>query len=87
MLILPLCSIYSNSGHVGWSAGISNTILKLDTKDDCGQVWFQLAQWFLRRRFLKKFTPTTEDDDDDDDTDDDDADDGRQVMAKAHMAF
>jgi hypothetical protein len=25
-------------------------------KDDSGQVWFKLAQWFQRRRFLKKFT-------------------------------
>jgi hypothetical protein len=24
--------------------------------DDSGQVWFKLAQWFQRRRFLKKFT-------------------------------
>jgi hypothetical protein len=23
---------------------------------DSGQVWFKLAQWFQRRRFLKKFT-------------------------------
>ena len=28
---LPLCSIFSNSGHVGWSAGTPDTILKLDT--------------------------------------------------------
>jgi hypothetical protein len=25
-------------------------------KDDSGQVRFKLAQWFQRRRFLKKFT-------------------------------
>ena len=25
-------------------------------KDDSGQVWFKLAQWLQRRRFLKKFT-------------------------------
>jgi hypothetical protein len=25
-------------------------------KDDSGQVWFQLAQWFQKRRFLKKLT-------------------------------
>jgi hypothetical protein len=26
------------------------------SKDDSGQVWFKLAQWFQRRRFFKKFT-------------------------------
>ena len=25
-------------------------------KDNSGQVWFKLAEWFQRRRFLKKFT-------------------------------
>ena len=25
-------------------------------KDDSGQVWFKLAQWFQRRIFFKKFT-------------------------------
>jgi hypothetical protein len=25
-------------------------------KDDSGQVWFKLAQWFQRRRFSNKFT-------------------------------
>jgi hypothetical protein len=28
----------------------------MSPKDDSGQVWFKLAQWFPRRRFLKKFT-------------------------------
>jgi hypothetical protein len=28
----------------------------LPSKDDSGQVWLKLAQWFQRRRFLKKFT-------------------------------
>jgi hypothetical protein len=37
------------------------------------KVWLQLAQWFLRRRL--KFTM------------DGRTDDGRQVMAKAHLAF
>ena len=43
--------------------------------NDSGQVWLKLAQWFQRRRFLKKFT-----------TDDGRrrTDDGRKVMAKAH---
>ena len=40
------------------------------SKDDSGQVWIKLAQWFQRRRFLKKFRRKT--------------DDGRQVMAIAH---
>ena len=43
--------------------------------DTFNQVWLQLAQWFLRRRL--KFTTY------DGWTDDD----GRQVMAKAHVAF
>jgi len=30
-LVLPLCSILSNGGHVGWSAGTSDIILQLDT--------------------------------------------------------
>jgi hypothetical protein len=25
-------------------------------KDDSGQLWFKLAQWFQRRRFFKKLT-------------------------------
>ena len=37
-------------------------------KDDSGQVWFKLAQWFQRRRFLKKLQ----------------TDEGQQVMAIAH---
>jgi len=45
------------------------------TKDDCGQVWFKLAMWFQRRRFLKKLRTL------------DDDDDGCIVMAKAHVAF
>jgi hypothetical protein len=46
----------------------SNQMERMPPKDDSGQVWFKLAQWFQRRRFLKKFTD----------------DDGRQVMAIAH---
>ena len=44
-------SIFSNGGHLGWRAWLSEP-----SKDDSGQVWFKLAQWFQRRRFLKKFT-------------------------------
>ena len=31
LLILPLCSTFSNGSHVGWSAGTSERIFKLDT--------------------------------------------------------
>jgi hypothetical protein len=31
-------------------------LLKRTPKDDSGHVWFKLALWFQRRRFLKKFT-------------------------------
>jgi hypothetical protein len=30
-LILIICSIFSNSGHVGWCMASPDTILKLDT--------------------------------------------------------
>ena len=56
LLILPLCSINRYGGHDGWSTGSSDIILKGTPKDDSGQVWFKLAQWFQRRRFFKKFT-------------------------------
>jgi hypothetical protein len=43
------------------------------SKDHSNKVWSKLAQWFLRRRLkCERFT-----------TDDD----GRNLMAKAHMAF
>ena len=42
------------------------------SKDYSCQAWFKLAQWFLSRRLkCEKFT----------------TDDGRNPMAKAHMAF
>ena len=31
LLILPLCSTFSNVSHVGWSTGTSETFVKLDT--------------------------------------------------------
>jgi hypothetical protein len=31
LLILPLCSTFSNGSHVGWSTGTSERIFKLDT--------------------------------------------------------
>ena len=44
-------------------------------KDHPCQVWFNLVQEFQRRRFKCESLRRTTDDD------------GRQVMAKAHMAF
>jgi hypothetical protein len=44
-----------HGGHDSWSAGSSDILLKGTPKDDSDQVWFKLAQWFQRRRFLKKF--------------------------------
>jgi hypothetical protein len=41
-------SIFSNSGHLEWRAGLSDTILK--GTHPC-QVWFNLVQRFQRRRF------------------------------------
>jgi hypothetical protein len=51
-------SIFSNGGHLGWRAWLSDINFKGNQppKDDSGQVWFKLAWWFQRRRFLKKFT-------------------------------
>ena len=42
-------SIFSNSGHLEWRVGLSDTILK-ETHHPC-QVWFNLVQRFQRRRF------------------------------------
>jgi hypothetical protein len=36
--------------------GHQTSLLKGTPNDDSVQVWFKLAQWFQRRRFLKKFT-------------------------------
>jgi hypothetical protein len=36
--------------------GHRTQLLKGTPKDDSGQVWIKLAQWFQRRRFFKKFT-------------------------------
>ena len=41
---LTICSIFSNSGHVGWCTASPDTILELDTlSDDSDQVWFPLV--------------------------------------------
>jgi hypothetical protein len=41
-----------------WLVGrvIGHKLIKGTPKDDSGQVWFKLARWFQRRRFLKNFT-------------------------------
>jgi hypothetical protein len=41
-------SIFSNSSHLEWRAGLLDTILKWDYPS---QIWFDLVQWFQRRRF------------------------------------
>jgi hypothetical protein len=56
--------------------GHRTKFLREHPKNDSGQVWFKLAQWFQRRRFLKKFTDGRRM-----------PDDGRQVMAIAHMTL
>ena len=60
-MFYPLCSIYSNISHVASLVGSSDIIFKADTRDDnhdTTQLWFKLAQWFQRRRFLKEFRTT-----------------------------
>jgi hypothetical protein len=41
-------SIFSNSSHLEWRAGLADTILKWDYPS---QIWFNLVQRFQRRRF------------------------------------
>jgi hypothetical protein len=54
LLILPLCATFSNGSSVGWSAGTSETILKLDTLRmivaKFGSYWFS---GFREEDFLK----------------------------------
>jgi hypothetical protein len=70
-----ICSIFSNTGHVGWCTASPDTILKLDTlvmiQTKFGLNW---SGSFRGEDFLKSFTTY-------------DADDGRQVMAIAHLAL
>ena len=40
-------SIFSNSGHLEWRAGLFDTILN----DNPSQIWFNLVLQFQRRRF------------------------------------
>ena len=55
-------SIFSNSSHLEWRTGLSDTILKWDPFNDhpC-QVWCNLVQQFQRKRFkcdlLSKYIP------------------------------
>ena len=45
-------SIFSNSGHLEWRAGLSDTIFERDPpRNHPCQVWFNLVQRFQRRRF------------------------------------
>ena len=66
-----ICSIFSNSGHVGWCTASPDTILKLDTlvmiQTKFGFHWSSTLE-----DFWKSLRQTT------------DNDDGRQVMAIAH---
>ena len=55
-------SIFSNGGHLGWRAWLSDTFERGPSKDYSRKVWSKLAQWFLRRR-LKCEQLTTDDDD------------------------
>jgi hypothetical protein len=65
-----ICSIFSNSGHVGWCTASPDTILNLDTlvmiQTKFGFHW---SSTFRGEDFWKSLRRTTDDDD------------GRQVMA------
>ena len=71
-----ICSIFSNSGHVGWCTASPDTILKLDTlvmiQTKFGFHW---SSTFRGEDFWKSLRRTTNDDD------------GRQVMRIAHMTL
>jgi hypothetical protein len=69
-----ICSIFSNSDHVGWCTASTDTILKLDTLVMIQtQFGFNWSSSFIREDFFLKFTT--------------DYDNGRQVMAIAHWSF
>ena len=69
-----ICSIFSNSGHVGWCTASPDTILKLDTlvmiQTKFGFHW---SSTFRGEDFWKSLRRMT--------------DDGRQVMRIAHMTL
>ena len=71
-----ICSIFSNSGHVGWCTASPDTILKLDTlvmiQTKFGFHW---SSTFRGEDFWKSLRRTTDDDD------------GRQVMRIAHVTL
>ena len=71
-----ICSIFSNSGHVGWCTASPDTILKLDTlvmiQTKFGFHW---SSTFRGEDFWKSLRRTTDDDD------------GCQVMGIAHMTL
>ena len=71
-----ICSIFSNSGDVGWCTASPDTILKLDTlvmiQTKFGFHW---SSTFRGEDFWKSLRCTTDDDD------------GRQVMAIAHLTL
>ena len=73
-----ICSIFSNSDHVGWCTASPDTILKLDTlvmiQTKFGFHW---SCTFRGEDFWKSLRRITTTDDDD----------GRQVMAIAHMTL
>ena len=67
-------SIFSNSGHVGWCTASPDTILKLDTLLMIQtEFGFHWSSTFRGEDFWKSLRRTT--------------DDGRQVMAIAHMTL
>jgi hypothetical protein len=67
-------SIFSNSSHLEWRAGaVGHNFERDPPRDHPCQVWFNSVQGFQRRRFKCESLRCTTD--------------GRQVMAKAHMAF
>ena len=72
-----ICSIFSNSGHVGWCTASTDTILQLDTlvmiQTKFGFHW---SSTFRGEDFWKSLRRTTDYDDD-----------GRQVMGIAHMTL
>ena len=69
-----ICSIFSNSGHVGWCTASPDTFLKLDTlvmiQTKFGFHW---SSTFRGEVFLKSLRRTD--------------DDGREVMAIAHLTL
>ena len=71
-----ICSIFSNSGHIGWCTASPDTILRLDTlvmiQTKFGFHW---SSTFRGEDFLKSLRRTMDDDN------------GRQVMAIAHLTL